>query len=195
VPEWTKEYTASPIDVDQLANEILVSPAALQLVGNGSEPDGAIRFTDPDQLVIVVYAGEPTQAVKDALDAAVAAHDYLAAHKQHVIALVDTETKRRIGQGFIYDGKVLSLSVESQINWLGLHAARELMSYPVIARTKDDTSAITIDNAAEVVTVFATAVGTVDAYRVGGAAVKSAIVAATSVAAADAAAADWLAGL
>lgn len=197
MPEWTKSYTISLVDVGYLAGEILVSPAALSLVGNGSTPDGAIRFTDPDQLVIAVYEGEPAQSVKDALDAAVLAHDYISAYKSTVNEYVDTETERRISGGFEYpssSGKVFSLSPNAQLNWLGLELKAALLPYPYIIRTFDEKDVYGIVNEADAHLMVDAAFIAKETSLTLGRMVKTAVEAAVSIAAVDTAAASWLNG-
>jgi hypothetical protein len=197
MPEWTKSYVISLVDVGHLAGEILDSSAALQLIGNGGEPDGAIRFTEPDQLVIAVYAGEPSQAVQDALDDAVATHDYLSAYKEKINGSVDGETERRIALGFEYpasSGKMFSLSANAQLNWLGLELKAVLLTYPYTIRTIDEHDAYNIVNEADAHAMVNAAFVAKETMLTLGRIVKTVVEAAASVAAVDAAAASWLGG-
>jgi hypothetical protein len=196
MPEWTKTYTIPDVGITQLAAEIL-SNTDLQLIGNGGVPDGAIRFTEPDQLVIAVYAGEPVQSVIDEIDTAVAAPDNLSVYKEHVNGLVDGETVRRILKGFVYpaaSGKIFSLSSEAQLNWLGLELKAALLPYPYTIRTMDEHGAYAITSAADAQSMVNAAFVAKETALTLGRVVKTAVEGATTQAGVDAAAASWLAG-
>jgi hypothetical protein len=122
----------------------------------------------------------------------------LLTYQLNLCAMVDVETQRRIAQGFEYpaaSGLLFSLSLESQINILGLIVFGGSLAFPILVRTIDNVGSYSIVDLADSQQFAGTAVAVKDALIQGGRNVKTAVLATVDVAGADAAAAAWLAGL
>ena len=84
-------------------------------------------------------------------------------------AEIDAATENMIGQGFLYSGKVFSLSEHAQNYWLGMMLGKDLFAsgdFPFAINTADDGEIYHIANAAEIPYLYATAMGTVQ-YHLG----------------------------
>lgn len=92
---------------------------------------------DGDKLV------EMSQSEKDVADGTSIASAVL-----EKIIEIDSNTVLRIGQGFVYDGKVFSLSVPAQSNWMRLKTWQlaTSLTFPVVVSTIDSES-YSIDDA------------------------------------------------
>lgn len=67
-------------------------------------------------------------------------------HKEHVFSSIDKRTREKIGEGFIYEGMIFSLSSNAQTNYTGMLAGRELLDYPVTINARDDTEKLQLDD-------------------------------------------------
>lgn len=98
---------------------------------------------------------------------------------------IDARTVELIFQGFTHAGKVFSLSLPAQSYWTNMLVAKDILTatgaFPLRVNTLDDTDAHNIADATEVVTFYATAVGTVKGRLGSGTVLKDQIRAATTV--------------
>ncbi len=127
--------------------------------------------------------GEVVQAPEDTRRQIVSTE--LATLKERYINQVDALSEARIidGPGFEWpadSGNFFSLSMNAQIKWMGLFAAREVMEYPLTVPTKDDGGVYSITGADDVVGIYGTVVGTVRAILDASTEAKAAIRAATT---------------
>ena len=53
---------------------------------------------------------------------------------------IDYKTRQLIDVGFTFDGQSFSLSSSAQLNWVGMKASMDILSFPVSLTTKDDIS-------------------------------------------------------
>lgn len=51
---------------------------------------------------------------------------------------VDNHTQQLIGGGFLFDGKMFSLSANAQLNWVAMSSSSDLLTWPVDITTIDD---------------------------------------------------------
>jgi hypothetical protein len=56
-------------------------------------------------------------------------------NKKRKIIAIDTRTDQLIKQGFAFDGQQFSLSLNAQVNWLGLKTLEAVMTWPVNVAT------------------------------------------------------------
>lgn len=80
-------------------------------------------------------------------------------------AEIDAKTGYLIAQGYDFDGKKMSLSLPAQITLLGLSAAENDLTYPVVINTLNDSDTLMIPDAATAHILFLTAVGTYRAWK------------------------------
>lgn len=101
---------------------------------------------------------------------------------------INDRTEVLIAAGYAYGGMQFSLSLEAQINILGLKEAADLgaLTYPVDFNNIDDTAQYQIANGAEVVSIFLTALATKKGILDSGTALKQAVEAATNMTELDA---------
>jgi hypothetical protein len=109
----------------------------------------------------------------------------LADLKARRIIEIDNVTQELIKGGFTYDSHQFSLSEKAQINWVGIKAAIDILTFPVSVTTLADTEYSLADSAAAV-TFCGTALGTKQAYLDSGRALKIQINDAVDHAAVDA---------
>ena len=112
-----------------------------------------------------------------------------AAHELHAarvwrLAEIDARSEVLIAQGFAFAGKVFSMSTVAQINLTALNASRDdpAITYPINYNAVDDSGVHAIADAAELRTMYLTALGTKRAWLDAGTAIKTAIRAATTAA-------------
>jgi len=134
----------------------------------------------------VFYAEDLDAGDKTTLDASIASHDpdglWWAKHKKS--ADIDRKTEHLISHGFTFKGETISLSTVSQTNITNIYMIRNeaFLTYPIEWNTMDDQGAVTTDDAAEVETMYTTALGTVRGWRDSGTALKNQVRACTTVA-------------
>ena len=108
--------------------------------------------------------------------------------KADKIRAIDANTERLIQLGFVYAGKVFSLSSHAQSYWNGLGnltgngLLTEPDDFPLEVNTLDDSSTYSIVNIADAVGVFATAAATLKGRLASGTSIKNQVRAATTVA-------------
>lgn len=96
-------------------------------------------------------------------------------HKQHRINEINERTGVIVAQGYTYNGIVLPLSQNAQINLLGLLTAKDGLTYPVELNSLDDSQRYDIVDANDVVNLYMTALGTKRAALDSGTALKQQI--------------------
>lgn len=94
----------------------------------------------------------------------------LAACKDAKVSAIDRRTQELIRRGFTFDDEQFSLSLNAQLNWLGIKSLSEVLSFPIEVTTIDDG----VYNLAQddVLPFVATAAATVQAYLESGRALK-----------------------
>ena len=135
--------------------------------------------------VTITFDGElsaPDLATLDGLLVTAA----LASSKRNKFDEIDARTEELIATGYVFAGKVFSLSANAQKYWIGLVVGKDMMTYPLAVNTLDDSSTYDIQDAATVVGMYATAMGTVKARLGSGTALKDLVRAATTIAEVDA---------
>jgi hypothetical protein len=105
--------------------------------------------------------------------------------------MVDARTKELIAQGFEFpasSGKIISMSVESQMRILGCEVAKDFpeMTYPIEWQTMDDNDYVSIADSATMHGMFLTGLGTLRARIDSGTAIKQSLADATTKTALDA---------
>jgi hypothetical protein len=145
---------------------------------------------DPDQraAVVFIFQKELSAGEKTLLDGVVAAHrgdqNHLPTLKKVRYQQIDFKTKSLIAKGFLFAGKVHSLSDNAQKTLLGLDQLRNdsMMTYPVKVNALNDAdgSAVLAD-ANDVHAFFLTAIGTVRTHWDSGTVLKDAVRDATTV--------------
>jgi hypothetical protein len=152
----------------------------IMLDANSASPGSYIN-TDGDVCRIF------TDMAQGALDALVAANP-LDGLKVDRYEEIDERTEELISQGFIFAGKLFSLSDNAQINILGLEQVKDdpAMTYPINYGAKDSGDYVVLADAAAMHGLFLTALGTKRARLDSGRALKTAIGAATTLAEVDA---------
>lgn len=100
--------------------------------------------------------------------------------KQHRVAEINERTSELITAGYTWAGKQFPLSINGQINLLGLVNAAQLnmLTFPIDLNTIDDTDRHPIADSTEVYNIFGTALGTKKAILDGGTDLKAQIMAA-----------------
>jgi len=86
-----------------------------------------------DVLTIRADAGEQAN-----IDPIVAAHETLPEQKTKRKIDIDVRTKSLIADGFTYDSKGFSLSIEAQANWLGIKSLESLLTFPMEITADND---------------------------------------------------------
>jgi hypothetical protein len=101
---------------------------------------------------------------------------------------IDTRTNELIAQGFVFGGVVLSLSLTAQLRVEALDRVRNevFVVYPIVWNSIDDSLAVSVANAAELHTLYLTALGTIRARVDSGSVLKEAVRAAVTKAEVDA---------
>jgi hypothetical protein len=94
---------------------------------------------------------------------------------------IDTRTEELIDQGFSFAGKVFSLSSNAQKYWIGMMVGKDLLTYPLVVNTLDDSSTLSVTDAVMVLQMYGTAMGTVKAHLASGTALKDLVRAATTI--------------
>jgi hypothetical protein len=102
------------------------------------------------------------------------------------LAAVDAKTASLIAAGFEYNSKTFCLSPNAQVTYLGMHAAKDILTYPVLINTLDDKTVESLADSSEVEAFFAASVAAVRSHLDGGTALKQAIEAATDEVSIDA---------
>lgn len=145
-----------------------------EIVASGSVTSPSVTVGN-DKLTI---GGTVTN--QSTLDAVIAAHDPspLSVYKAAKNAAIDAKTQALIRQGFTFDGRSFSLSVNAQMNWSGLKTFEGLLSWPVAITTNDD-SEYSLSQA-NLTAFTGTGLGTVSAHYGSGRALKLQVNAATS---------------
>lgn len=97
---------------------------------------------------------------------------------------IDIRTQELIFQGFTYDGQTFSLSEMAQLNWVAMEASSDLLTWPVVITTKDDSEySLTLANSPY---FYGAALSTKQAHLNSGRALKLQVNAATTIAEVDA---------
>jgi len=110
----------------------------------------------------------------------------LADQKRGKNGSVDQKTDVLIANGFTVAGKVFSASDAAQLKWLGIFTSRAVLTYPLLAPTKDDAEFITLADEAAVVVFYTAIVNHVQDKLKSGILLKQQIAAAADQAALDA---------
>lgn len=84
-------------------------------------------------------------------------------------AEIDARSEDLIAEGFSYDGRTFSLSLNAQAKWLGLYVGRSAITYPYPAQTLDGLGVYDVASAAVVEALYGTAMARVAAVLAGGA--------------------------
>lgn len=100
-------------------------------------------------------------------------------YKHYRIDEVNTRTSELIEGGYTWAGKQFPLSINGQINLLGLVNASQLgmLTFPIDLNTLDDEDRHPIADTTEVYNIFGTALGTKKGYLDSGTALKDSIMA------------------
>jgi hypothetical protein len=104
-------------------------------------------------------------------------------------AEIDKRTRVLIGQGFVYDGHLFSLSEQAQMNIVGLKTPVDLgwVTFPhKMSTMNDDDPEYELPDLSAYYSVYAQAVGTIKAHMDSGRALKIQVAACTTVAEVDA---------
>lgn len=110
----------------------------------------------------------------------------LADQKRGKVSSVDHKTDDLIANGFTVAGKVFSASDAAQLKWLGIFTSRAVLTYPLLAPTKDDMEFITLADEDAVVTFYTAIVSHVQDKLKSGILLKQQIAGAADQAAFDA---------
>lgn len=113
------------------------------------------------------------------LNTTVANHEHISLneYKEQRFTEIDEKTKELILQGFLYNGKVFSLSLNAQINIEALHSSRldSLLTYPITYNTLNDLEVYNIPDADDLHLMYFTALGTKKSYVDSGTGLKNSI--------------------
>lgn len=127
------EYSFSKNDVDVLGlnrsikNNVTISKICEKvLLKNSNE-------------LIIQFNEALTTPENNELNTVVGDHNNLDYQKKFKVIDIDKKTKELIGQGFAYEGKTFSLSIEAQSNWVSLKVLSSSLSWPISITTIDDT--------------------------------------------------------
>jgi hypothetical protein len=88
---------------------------------------------------------------------------------------IDNKTRELIAAGFEYpssSGQFFSLSSEAQIKWIGMFVAKDILSYPVVVRTADEQTDVSLTDAADMTAFYTEMVTTVRSHIDSGRALK-----------------------
>lgn len=101
----------------------------------------------------------------------------LDAYKAHRINEINERTGELIANGYVWAGKTFPLSINGQINLLGLVNAAQLgmLTFPIDLNTINDEDRHPIADSTEVYQIFGTALGTKKAILDGGTELKEAV--------------------
>lgn len=100
-------------------------------------------------------------------------------------AEIDAKTRYLIGKGFVYDGRVFSLSEQAQMNIVGLKTPVDMswITFPhKMSTMNDDDPEYELADVSAYYAVYATAVGTIKTHMDSGRALKKLVAACTTVA-------------
>lgn len=136
--------------------------------------------------ITVHAASDVTDGELALISGVVAAYDPVPAAKIVRYDQIDKRTEELIAEGFLFDGKVFSLSANAQRYWTGLMVGASAIAYPVVVNTLDDGATYTIPNAGTVVGVYGAAMNTVKDRLGSGTDLKSEVRAASTVEAVNA---------
>ncbi len=56
--------------------------------------------------------------------------------KDQKSAEIDAKTRQKIEEGFIFNGELFSLSEHAQLNWIGIKASLDILTFPIEVSTK-----------------------------------------------------------
>jgi len=113
---------------DYPTDDWLINPAGLVTLESGNVPSKYWKLNGTSDDI-----EEKTQGEKDTQDAADLPADKAARRVE-----VDDKDVELIGNGFSFDGKVFSLSEESQLNWMSLVVKENNLTWPVEITTNND---------------------------------------------------------
>ena len=102
------------------------------------------------------------------------------------MAEIDAKTEELISEGFTYQSKLFSLSLNSQINISALNQSRTELSYPITYNTKDDMDAYSVTDATDMNNMYMTALSVKKAHLDSGSSLKQQIRDAADIAAVNA---------
>jgi hypothetical protein len=146
------------------------------------------HFTEDNLNVVAVFDEALPTEEETALEAINSGHAILQATKDTKTKAIDKKTSELIGNGFVYDSTVFSLSLESQTKLAGSHQVKDEpeFTYPVKWNSKDDKNTKSLANSSEMRAFYLTALGTVRVHLDSGTTLKDQVRAATTVAEVDA---------
>lgn len=102
--------------------------------------------------------------------------------KTRAMSRIDARTDDLIAAGFVVGGKTFSASDAAQMKWLGMYASKDALSYPVTVPTVDDSSFVTLVDAADVVTYYTALLSHVQSTLASGIVLKAQVTEATDLA-------------
>jgi len=166
-----------PVDSDFLTVDIAADGITTELLRIDTDGDVLdIWFAD------ALSGGEET-----ILDTCVTEH-LLDGAQARRYAEIDARTNELIAQGFVFGGKLFSLSDDAQVNIIGLDLSRDdqMMTYPINYGAKDSGDYLALPDSATVHGLYLTALGTKRAHLDSGRTLKTAVFEATTIAAVNA---------
>lgn len=103
-------------------------------------------------------------------------------------AAIDARTSELIAQGFTYDSKTFSLSIEAQAKMAGVQQVKDnvAVTYPIVWNNIDDTDTVSLADAAALEAFYLAGVGAYRTHADSGTALKDQVRAASTVAAVEA---------
>jgi hypothetical protein len=108
------------------------------------------------------------------------------------VGLVDEETRRRFGEGFVYTGVLISSSEVAQLRVTGAQVGSAALAYPIRWPSRDNTVFVVLAGPADVAALFGACRDFVQVTAQVGADVKAAVAAAVNIAQVDAAVAGYV---
>jgi len=93
---------------------------------------------------------------------------------------IDTRTEELIAMGFTFDGKIFSLSSNAQKYWVGLAVGKDILTYPLVVNTLDDSGTFSISDSMVALQMYATAMGAVKDHLASGTVLKDLVRAAAT---------------
>lgn len=125
----SNDITSGTCSPDKLEKEIKDSGAVLNYTSISISGD-----------VITIYCDAVLD--QDTLDAIIRNHeaDSLIDEKVARILEIDANTRAIIARGFTFDGNSFSLSVQAQMNWIGLYSFQSLFVFPINVTTLANTA-------------------------------------------------------
>ena len=110
----------------------------------------------------------------------------LAEYKAYRNEEIDIKTKELISLGYLYAGYTFPLSIEAQINLVGMITFKDVLTYPVALNNINDTAVYNITSSTDLLQLYGTALATKKVRLDAGTALKTQVNAAIDEAAVSA---------